>query len=149
MKTAISLVLVVLTLALSVDGFSPQSARKIKLSTNHITNSKQPTHLNMLAPGAFLLPPAFKYIAAAPAMYGLMSVNEYVTHRYFQHAEFNKLAFFRFFNLKIGGGGHIEHHAETLDDMSLKTDERWLRTPAANSLNSDPYRGTGMNIIIL
>ena len=36
----------------------------------------------------------------------------------------------------------MEHHAETLDDMSLKTDERWLRTPAAMSLNSDPFRGT-------
>ena len=77
-------------------------------------------------------------------MYALMSLNEYVTHRYYQHAEFNKNPILQalFFKLQTDGGGHVEHHAETLDDMSLKTDDRWLRTPAANKLNSDPFRGT-------
>ena len=101
-------------------------------------------------------------------MYALMSMNEYITHRYYQHAEFNKNALMQklFRGLQIDGGGyshleftyfylfripvphtmnqtsHVEHHAETLDDMSLKTDERWLRTPAAQRLNSDPFRGT-------
>lgn len=93
---------------------------------------------------------------AAPTMYALMSGNEYVTHRYYQHAEFNKdrvcQAIARvFFNRvsplgrrvpRIKGGGHVEHHAETLDDMTLKTDERWMRSAAAISLNSDPFRGT-------
>ena len=67
-----------------------------------------------------------------------------MTHRYYQHAEFNKDSILQklFFGLKISGGGHVEHHAETLDDMSLKTDARWLKTPAAMVLNSDPYRGT-------
>ena len=27
--------------------------------------------------------------------------------------------------IKLKGGGHVEHHAETYDDMSLKKDERW------------------------
>jgi hypothetical protein len=30
--------------------------------------------------------------------------------------------------IKIKGGGHVEHHAETYDDMSLKKDEKWRRT---------------------
>merc|ERR1719316_1277560 len=44
--------------------------------------------------------------------------------------------------IKIKGGGHVEHHAETYDDMSLKKDPRWRRTPAAASLDSDRFRGT-------
>ena len=91
-----------------------------------------------------------KYFAAVPALYGLMSVNEYCTHRWYQHAEFNKevwmqnIACFilRKKELKIRGGGHVEHHAETYDDMTLKKDTRWSRSPAAKSLDSDPYRGT-------
>ena len=31
-----------------------------------------------------------KVIAAGPVMYTLMSINEYITHRYYQHEEFNK-----------------------------------------------------------
>jgi hypothetical protein len=110
-----------------------------------------------------------KWVVAAPALYGLMSVNEYFTHRYYQvgvgskmhvfectqlinfnfvqthskHAEYNKDNFFQWlaatFNLpkKIRGGGHVEHHAETYDDMLLKTDdEKWMTSPAAKSLNS-------------
>lgn len=30
-----------------------------------------------------------RWAAAAPTMYALVSVNEYVTHRYYQHGEFN------------------------------------------------------------
>ena len=44
--------------------------------------------------------------------------------------------------IKLKGGGHVEHHAETYDDMSLKKDPRWRRTPAAASLDSDAFRGT-------
>lgn len=44
---------------------------------------------------------------------------------------------------RVKGGGHVEHHAETYDDMSLKTgDEKWMQSPAAKSLNGDEYRGT-------
>lgn len=87
-------------------------------------------------------------IAVVPVLYSLMSVNEYITHRYYQHAEFNKNPMLQFlakiFNLpsKIRGGGHVEHHAETYDDMTLKTDEAWRKTPAAISLDNDVYRGT-------
>lgn len=91
-------------------------------------------------------------ILALPTMYALMSVNEYVTHRYFQHAEFNKQAFLQRASqlltgkpIKVRGGGHVEHHAETYDDMSLKNDERWKRTPAAASLNDDVFRGTAFS----
>ena len=87
---------------------------------------------------------SFKNIVAIPIMYALMSFNEYVTHRFYQHQDFNKNPLLQtiFLKFQTDGGGHVEHHAETLDDMSLKTDDRWLRTPAANKLNSDPYRGT-------
>ena len=59
-------------------------------------------------------------VAAIPLMYSLMSANEYVTHRYYQHTDFNKLSFLRRQGVKVRGGGHVEHHAETLDDMTLK-----------------------------
>jgi len=73
-------------------------------------------------------------------MYSLMSFNEYITHRFYQHNEITKLPLLK--SLKLGGGGHIEHHAETYDDMSLKVDDRWKRTPASIKLDSDKYRGT-------
>lgn len=49
-------------------------------------------------------------------MYAIMSVNEYVTHRYYQHAEVNKNPIFKaissiFGMEKVRGGGHVEHHA--------------------------------------
>ena len=83
-------------------------------------------------------------ILAAPAMYSLMSINEYITHRWYQHAEISKAGWWKALRLpKIKGGGHVEHHAETLDDMSLKIkDDKWMETPAAKMLNSDKYRGT-------
>ena len=92
-------------------------------------------------------------VAAAPALYALMSINEYITHRWYQHEEFNKsgplqrlAAFFLRRDpskqIKIYGGGHVQHHAETYDDMTLKKDPRWRRSPAALSLDSDKWRGT-------
>ena len=86
--------------------------------------------------------------AAVPAMYALVSFNEYVTHRWYQHEELNaypvvrKLAQALFNADKLSGGGHIEHHAETLDDMSLRTDAKWLRTDAAEKLAVKKWRGT-------
>lgn len=96
---------------------------------------------------------AMRAAAALPALYSLMSVNEYATHRWFQHAEFNQNALMQrvaCFVLrkpieqghKIRGGGHVEHHAETYDDMTLKKNERWSKSPAARSLDSDAWRGT-------
>lgn len=102
-------------------------------------------------------------IAALPTLYALMSVNEYATHRWYQHEEFNRdHAFQRFCQrlafwfrgrplvredgrnnlIKVFGGGHVEHHAETYDDMSLKKDPRWRKTKAAASLDTDEFRGT-------
>jgi len=90
-------------------------------------------------------------------------VNEYATHRWYQHEEFNRDHLFnrlfqyllRFMKkrpiirqdgrrnvVKIRGGGHVEHHAETYDDMSLKKDPKWRKTKAAASLDEDRFRGT-------
>jgi len=109
---------------------------------------------------------ATKALIAIPTMYALMSVNEYVTHRWYQHEEFNKDHAFQRFCMRVGaffrkrplklpdgrtnfikikGGGHVEHHAETYDDMSLKKDERWRRTKAALSLDGDDFRGTAFS----
>jgi hypothetical protein len=94
---------------------------------------------------------AARVVLAAPVMYALVSFNEYVTHRYYQHAEFNKNETLKKVWCavtgqkeapKIGGGGHIEHHAETLDDMSLKTDDCWLNSDPAAVLEGNTYRGT-------
>ena len=83
-----------------------------------------------------------------------MSINEYFTHKYYQHAEFNTSPWFQWLARtpcvrplgktvpKTGGGGHVEHHAETLDDMTLKTDAKWRSTKVAKSLDDDLYRGT-------
>merc|ERR1719353_1596808 len=96
-------------------------------------------------------------LAALPTMYALMSANEYMTHRYFQHLEFNRPETFPELKRliaavtgdpvapKLSGDGHVEHHAETYDDMSLKSDERWRRTPASMSLDDDDYRGTAFH----
>ena len=99
-----------------------------------------------------------KVLISIPTLYALMSVNEYCTHRWYQHEEFNRdHAFQRFCQriayvlrrrpmvkadgrnnmIKIKGGGHVEHHAETYDDMSLKKDAKWRQTKAAASLDSD------------
>jgi len=87
-------------------------------------------------------------IAGIPLMYGLLSGNEYVTHRYFQHNEMGKLKIYQ--SLKKQGKlphlpttVHVEHHAETYDDMMLKTDDPvWMKSKPAQLLNDDPYRGT-------
>jgi len=96
--------------------------------------------------------PMAKYVLAAPAMYSLMSVNEYITHRYYQHLEITKLDFFKTI-LKspkkivdyIKTNGHVEHHAETLDDMSLRMDAKWLDAAPSKVLDNDLYRGTAFS----
>merc|ERR1719174_1725609 len=107
-----------------------------------------------------------KALISVPVLYVLMSLNEYATHRWYQHEEFNRNhAFNRFFQrllsvlknrpmrlpdgranlVKIKGGGHVEHHAETYDDMSLKKDPKWRKTKAAASLDADVFRGTAFS----
>jgi len=89
--------------------------------------------------------------ASIPILYSSMSINEYITHRWYQHAEFNKTPWmqktWKFLTRakdmpRIRGGGHVEHHAETYDDMTLKTDAVWKKTPASKLLDTDIYRGT-------
>jgi len=87
-------------------------------------------------------------LAGIPLMYGLMSANEYVTHRYYQHNEVGKLEVYQTLRKmdkipKLDGGGHIEHHAETYDDMSLKTDNPvWMASAPAQRMVGNKYRGT-------
>ena len=100
---------------------------------------------------------AIRVVAALPTMYVLMSLNEYATHRYFQHLEFNRPESLQWLKgaitqatgsdtpPKLKGDGHVEHHAETYDDMSLKNDERWRRTPASRLLDDDEFRGTAFH----
>ena len=96
-------------------------------------------------------------VAVVPTMYCLMSLNEYMTHRYFQHLEFNRpgeLQWIKDIYVKVSGeekcpnvpgDGHVEHHAETYDDMSLKNDERWRSNSVSKSLDVDEYRGTAFH----
>jgi len=92
-----------------------------------------------------------KGLAGIPAMYGLFSFNEYMTHKYYQHNEIGKVEMYqnlRAKNLapKLDGGGHVEHHAETYDDMMLKTDdENWMKSAPAQRLNGDVFRGTAFS----
>ena len=90
-----------------------------------------------------------KFIIGLPVMYGIMSANEYFTHRYYQHNAIGNSKIYRYLRRKgmipkIDGGGHVEHHAETYDhNMLLKTDdENWMKSPTAKRLNSDQWRGT-------
>jgi len=96
-------------------------------------------------------------VAALPTMYCLMSLNEYATHRYFQHLEWNRpdsLLWVKSIVARVTGDpvppkcpgdGHVEHHAETYDDMSLKNDARWRSTKASASLDDDEFRGTAFH----
>ena len=96
-------------------------------------------------------------LSALPTMYALMSANEYMTHRYFQHLEFNRPETFPELKAliatvtgdpvapKVAGDGHVEHHAETYDDMSLKNDERWRANAVSKALDDDIYRGTAFH----
>ena len=109
------------------------------------------TTRGVVAPRASLAVDVARWTLAAPTMYAMVSVNEYITHRYYQHTEFNKNETMKkvwcFFTRqteapKIGGGGHIEHHAETLDDMSLRVDDKWMKSEPARVLEGNTYRGT-------
>lgn len=143
---SLSLVLVVACVAiLRVDAFAPirSAVAAAKVSPPRIQAPRIQAPLQA-APLA--------YAAGVPIMYSLMSFSEYITHRYYQHADYNKNRMMQAVasillrnggkGHKVRGGGHVEHHAETLDDMSLKSDERWAKSPAAKSLDADPYRGT-------
>jgi len=86
---------------------------------------------------------AVRGIVGIAGMYVIMSVNEYVVHRYYQHLWWNRTALnkwlrstFGFKNMKTSG--HMEHHAETLDDMSLDM----VPEPI---LDADPFRGTAFS----
>jgi len=150
--------------------FSPSASQRVRPGlSRHAALTVAPatcSHCRVAAEPTMALGGAVKWVLAAPVMYALMSINEYATHRWYQHEEFNRdHAFQRFCQdvaaffakrpkllkdgrrnmIKLKGGGHVEHHAETYDDMSLKKDERWRRTPAAASLDEDKFRGTAFS----
>lgn len=103
------------------------------------------------AAGAEAATEAARLLAVAPTMYALVSANEYATHRWYQHRELEQVGWWKQATKAItgaerktplNGGGHVEHHAETLDDMSLKVDATWLASAPAKTLEGDTYRGT-------
>ena len=68
--------------------------------TSPAFSAAHPTHAKAVskraAPVAHAVPvEALKAALALPTMYALMSGNEYFTHRYYQHAEYNKDTFFQ------------------------------------------------------
>merc|ERR1719188_1354490 len=67
-------------------------------------------------------------------------MNEYVVHRYYQHLGINKLGWVRRIRnrLNMKSRGHVEHHKETLDDMSLDIKPDPI-------LDNDPFRGTAFS----
>merc|ERR1712113_1276780 len=86
---------------------------------------------------------ALRSVVGLLGVYAIMSANEYVVHRYYQHLGINKNPIYRFLRVRFGfplvkSSGHVEHHRETLDDMTLD------RRPDAN-LDSDPFRGTAFS----
>jgi len=131
----------------------PRSISQMRAASSSSTGRgrRSSTKVMAMAGGAEIALTAARWCAAIPTMYALVSVNEYVTHRYFQHAEFNRTDWMKSLWCKMtgvevapkcDGGGHIEHHAETLDDMSLKTDPKWLKSEPAKMLETSTYRGT-------
>ena len=131
------LVVLMVTMCRTTVAFAPKASLALKRGVTRHSHSTPPLTMAVVPPGVAA-------VVSAPIMYGLMSINEYMTHRWYQHAEISKVGWWRALRMpKVRGGGHVEHHAETLDDMSLKMDDKWKSTPAAKSLDSDRYRGTG------
>lgn len=132
-----------LLLALSsTDAFSlsPSVAPHASLRTQSKATPK--VRMSLAAEGV-------RVVASLPVLYSLLSFNEYMIHRYYQHEEIKQHP--RMKNaaeaagLKFSGNGHVEHHAETYDDMGLKDDAKWMTTPAAKQLSSDEFRGTAIS----
>lgn len=129
----------------------PRTHRHVLGLSKPLRRNRNDAQLQMMSPLALSMPT--KVALGIPIMYATMSFSEYFTHRYYQHTDYNRNSVMQFFaNLftsnkghKIRGGGHVEHHAETLDDMSLRNDVRWIRSPAAVFLNADKYRGTAFS----
>merc|ERR1719282_1666856 len=152
--------------------FSPTASHRVQTGLRRFDVPVPPATCNrcrLASEPSMALHGGVKWALATPVLYALMSINEYVTHRWYQHEEFNRDHSFQrfcqrvanFFSkrpmllkdgrpnmIKIKGGGHVEHHAETYDDMSLKKDERWRRTPAAASLDCDLFRGTAFTWVV-
>ena len=147
MLTTITMMMMISNSIFCVGAFSTKCLK------SHSFNNIQVRHstLKMISPE--VLWEGSRYVAAFPVMYSLMSVNEYITHRYYQHTEFNRTPWMQKIastilgqdKCKTSGGGHVEHHAETYDDMSLRDDDRWKRSPASILLDECTYRGTAFS----
>lgn len=147
------LLAIVLSLcANQVDGLQVKFQNSIKAIAHRNSHHSHHKIITKKSMSPIDILPMTKYILAAPAMYSLMSINEYITHRYYQHLEITKLGFFKNI-LKspkkivdfIKTNGHVEHHAETLDDMSLRMDAKWLDAAPSKVLDGDVYRGTAFS----
>jgi hypothetical protein len=84
----------------------------------------------------------FKYIASLPIMYSCMSINEYITHKYYQHEEIKKI-FKNLSNKRLDL--HLEHHMDINNNMTLRTDDKWLKSISYKKLSVHDYRGTAFS----
>ena len=91
----------ILALLAVTAAFSPLVASRARSSSR---SSARARSVEMLA-----ISPMQANIAAGPIMYGLMSVNEYFTHRYYQHGDLNRVGWFKALVKrgvpKVSGGG--------------------------------------------
>ena len=67
------------------------------------TGRRTAVKVNAMVGAEMLGPQAIRWILAAPTMYAIVSFNEYVTHRYYQHAEFNKTEWMKALYCKATG----------------------------------------------
>jgi len=87
---------------------------------------------------------AIQGVVGLVALYVIMSVNEYLVHRYYQHVGFNKTGLFRWLRNtfpkfpQLKSSGHVEHHKETRDDMTLDIRPHPI-------LDADRFRGTAFS----
>ena len=106
------------TLISSSAAFMPAASLHASAPT-HPRLAASPSMMSELDLGASVIRGA----AVLPTMYALMSLNEYMTHRYFQHLEFNRPDSLLWLKSiiakatgdpvapKVPGDGHVEHHA--------------------------------------
>jgi len=124
--------------------FSPAAS-----TVSRSTAKCKPALTTMHAEG--LVVTAIRHTVALPTMYALLSAHEYMTHRYLMHLGDRRslkkwiTQALRIDRLAAEDNGHMEHHAETLDNMGLRNDTRWRLSPASVALDHDQFRGTAFN----
>lgn len=142
-----------LALVVTAFSFSPNVAPAVQRRVAPAMPSRAGGSATLHADG--LAATAVQYVIALPTMYALLSAHEYMTHRWLMHLEFNRADAavpLKRLLARAGAGkpslpdtGHNDHHAETNDDMTIRSDASWERTAAAKALEQDAFRGTAFD----